>query len=770
MLLAAGMALSPAEQPFPAAADLDSVISTAVQNEEIPGAVLYIGQNGRPLYVHAYGDRALVPHRELMTVDTVFDAASLTKVVATTPCVMKLFEQGRIRLNDKVTDYLPEFQEGHSGITIRQLMTHFSGLRPFVTLGPTEVGYEAALKRMLTDKPVAEPGEKFIYSDTNFILMAEIVQRLTGKSLAAYARDEIYRPLGMTDTMFLPLPSLRPRIAPTELLNGHPLRGVVHDERSRAMGGVAGHAGLFTTAADLAKFAEMMLNLGERDGVRIFKPATVIKFTTPQTPPDQPILRGLGWDIDSPYSGNRGELFPVGSYGHTGFTGTSMWMDPQSKTYVILLANSVHPQRRPAITSLRGKIATVTAANAGTQEQDVLITGYNETLVGAGLRRVVARNGKTMTGLDVLAEDHFAAFKGKRVGLITNHTGVARDGKRNVDLMLADGVNITALFSPEHGIAGREDREDIGNAVDVASRLPIYSLYEGPNRRPSPEMLSKVDLLVFDIQDIGARFYTYISTMKNAMEEAARLNVPFYVLDRPNPITGVKVEGPILQADLQSFIGCYPMPIRHGMIVGEIAEMINDKASPKANLVVIRMRDWQRGDWWDSTGLTWIDPSPNMRSLDEAILYPGIAMLERSQNYSVGRGTDAPFEQIGADWINGPELARYLNQRMIPGVRIYPTRFTPSTSHFAGKTIEGVRFTVTEREALDSVRLGLEVAAALEKLYPGRILWKANEKLIGDRDTIQAVQNGTDPRAIQLDQEAGLKGFLAEREKYLLYK
>lgn len=757
------------QEPFEASAQLDSIIEDAIRRRQIPGAVLLVGHNGRIIYFKAYGNRALVPAPEPMTTDTVFDAASLTKVVATTSAVMKLFEEGKIRLNDKVTDYLPEFQGGKSDITIRHLLTHFSGLRPFIELTPTETGYETAIKKALADPPTNPPGAKFIYSDTNFILLAEIVRRQTGMTIADYVQKQVFGPLGMTSTCFRPPAAWKSRIAPTEVVEGAPLRGVVHDERARAMGGIAGHAGLFTTAEDLGRFAEMMIGLGERQGVRIFQPATVIKFTTPQTPADQPILRGLGWDIDSPYSSNRGELFPIGSYGHTGFTGTSLWIDPYSKTYVVLLTNSVHPKRGTPITSLRSRVATAVAAAIGIDHQEVMISGYNETLVGAGVRRTVARNGKTLTGLDVLASEGFKPLIGKRVGLITNHTGVSRDGKRNVDLMRAAGVNVTALFSPEHGIAGREDHENIGHSRDEATGIPIYSLYQGQNRRPTEQMLRQVDVLVFDIQDIGARFYTYICTMKNAMEEAARRGIPFIVLDRPNPITGVKVEGPMLQPDLLSFVGCFVMPLRHGMTVGEIARMMNASAPVKASLTVVPMKDWQRGDWFDSTGLRWINPSPNMRSLEAAMLYPGLAMLEASRNYSVGRGTDAPFEQIGADWINGQELAAYLNRRMIPGIRVYPVTFTPRESNFAGKTISGVRFVITDREVFNSVRLGLEVGAALEALYPGKLPWNANEKLIGNRETIADLRSGEDPRSIEAKQEEALRMFLEERQKHLLY-
>ena len=344
-------------QTYSASPALDAAVEQAVHDGLIPGAVLIAGRNGKILHRKAYGERALVPAREPMTVDTIFDAASLTKVIATTPSLMKLFEQGKLRIDDPVTHYLPEFQSGKSDITIRDLMTHFSGLRPDLDLEPPWSGYETGIHRALIDKPASPPGLRFVYSDINFELLGEIVRRLSGKPLDEYARENIFQPLGMTETTFRPPASLRGRIAPTEIdpATGAPFRGVVHDPTARYMGGVAGHAGLFTTADDLAKYCEMMLGMGERAGVRIFSPLTVRKFTSPATPPDQPVLRGLGWDIDSPYSSNRGELYPIGSYGHTGFTGTSVWMDPSTNSFVILLTNVVHPKRGKSLSSLRSR-------------------------------------------------------------------------------------------------------------------------------------------------------------------------------------------------------------------------------------------------------------------------------------------------------------------------------------------------------------------------------------------------------------------------------
>jgi uncharacterized protein YbbC (DUF1343 family)/CubicO group peptidase (beta-lactamase class C family) len=769
-VLVAGSILS--AQNFSGGPAEDRAIQEAIEQGRLPGAVLLIGHDGQVVYKKAYGNRAEYPKLEAMTADTIFDVASLTKVIATTSCVMKLFEQGKFRLNDKVTDYIPEFQGGKSDITIRNLLTHFSGLPPDVPLVPVWNGYQTGMKLAYTDKPANPPNMRFVYSDINFELLGELVHRLSGQMENDYARQQIFQPLGMKETMFLPPAALVPRIAPTERVpkDGPALRGVVHDPTARYMGGVAGHAGLFSTADDLSRFAQMMINGGELDGVRIFSPLTVKKFTEPQTPADQPILRGLGWDIDSPYSTNRGDLFPVGSYGHTGFTGTSIWIDPSTKSYVILLANSVHPAGRPSIVALREKVATIAAAGLGVDAQGVTLTGYNETAAGAGQRREVGgRNGATRTGLDVLAAKKFAPFAGKKIGLITNATGMDAAGHRNIDLMKQDGITIAALFSPEHGFAGALDRPGIEDTVDPATGIKVYSLY-GKTQRPTAEMLKGLDAMVFDIQDIGARFYTYETTMAYALEECAKAGIPFYVLDRPNPITGTHVEGPMLDAGNRSFVGSFAgLPVRHGMTMGELAKLFNGENHWNANLTVIAMEDWNRGDWFDATGLPWINPSPAMRNLNAAILYPGLCFLESAKNYSEGRGTDSPFEQTGADFINGRQLAAYLNKRLIPGVRVYPTSFTPADSNFKGVRIEGVRYEITNREIFDSTRLGLEIAVAMQDLFPGKIDFSLGKRLIGSDDVIRRIKAGENPRTIQASYDDALQEFLNVRAKYLIY-
>ena len=709
-----------------------------------------------------------------MEIDTIFDCASLTKVVVTAPAVMMLIEDGRLRLVDRVTRRLPEFSGGQSPITVRQLLTHFSGLRPSIDREPEWSGYATGIRKAYEEVPVVEPGSQFIYSDINYILLAEIVRKISGQPLDELARKRIFEPLGMTETGFRPDASLRPRIAPTErLADGVLLHGTVHDPTTRSMGGVAGHAGLFSTVDDLGRFARMMLDGGRLEDARLLSPLSIAKMTSPQNPPAHPVLRGLGWDIDSPYSSPRGDLFPAGSYGHTGYTGTSMWIDPLTKTYVILLTNRVHPAVKTSVVALRSRVASIVAASI----EDVDGDAVRRAAWTRGRRRAARsaryrapRQTHVLSGLDVLVRNEFKPLAGKRVGLITNHTGIDRNRRRNVDLFAAASeVRLQAVFTPEHGYDGARDQADIPDAVDSTTGVPVYSLYRKDRRRPAAETLEGLDALVFDMQDIGARFYTYATTMAYAMEEAARHGIAFYVLDRPNPITGRAVEGPPLDEENRSFIGYFPAPARHGMTLGELASMFNAERKIGADLRVIKMEGWRRDLWFDETGQPWIDPSPNIQTLEQALLYPGIALLESLPNYSVGRGTGTPFRFVGADWLDAEALLTRLRRAALPGVAFYSARRTPRASRFAGKTIPGVQIIVLDRDALQPTRVGLEIASALYRLHGDRIDLDRAARLIGDTETIEALKAGANPSSLWADWQKQRDEFIALRSRYLLY-
>jgi uncharacterized protein YbbC (DUF1343 family)/CubicO group peptidase (beta-lactamase class C family) len=774
--LAAGRAASSAA-PVRLSA-VDSIIQQAIADHNIPGAVLVVGHDGKIIYRKAYGARALDPRRELMTVDTIFDMASLTKVVATTTAVMQLVELGKVRLNDPVTKYLPDFaQNGKEDITIRQLLTHYSGLAPDIELTPAFDSKESAFRLAFSEAPTQAPGSGFIYSDTNFIMLGALVEKMSGETLDVYTAKRVFQPLKMTHTRFLPPAAWKPKIAPTEYdEHEHMLRGVVHDPRAQRMGGVAGHAGLFSTGDDLAKFAQALLNGG--DG--ILSSLAVTKMTQPEQPPSAPVLRGFGWDIDSPFSSNRGDFLPVGSYGHTGFTGTSMWIDPTTNSYIILLTNSVHPRGKGNAVGLRVKVATEIAAALPltADEKDALrwksITGYNEAL--SAERRMSARNGTVKNGIDVLEQHGFDVLKAaegkKHVGLVTNQTGVDAAGKRTIDVLAgAPGVSLDAIFSPEHGVTGTLDSTDINNSKDAATGVPVYSVYGGSDaaRRPQPEVLRTLDAIVFDIQDAGTRFYTYETTLGYFLEAAAKAGIEMIVLDRPNPITGSFVQGPPTDAGKESFTNYWTVPVRHGMTMGELAKMFNVERGINAKLTVVQMDGWQRGDWFDSTGLEWVNPSPNLRSVTEAALYPGVALIEGT-NISVGRGTDTPFELVGAPWIKSKELAAYLNARGIAGVRFVPMTFTPSASIYSGQACQGVNIVLTDRNGLDAPELGMELAAALIKLYAND--WKVEKMrpLLVNQSAYEALATGQDPRRIAQDWRDDMEKFQKVREKYLIYK
>jgi len=601
---------------------LDPIIEQAIHDGTIPGAVLLVGHDGHVIYRKAYGARALEPRREAMTVDTIFDLASLTKVIATTTAMMQLLERGKVRLNDPVAKYLPEFaQNGKEDITVRQLLTHYSGLEPDLDLKTPWQGKETAFRMAFAETPQEPAGSGFSYSDINFITLGALVERVSGETLDQYTVRHIFTPLRMVHTRFVPPLAWKAKIAPTQYDdNNVMLRGVVHDPTARRMGGVAGHAGLFSTADDLAKFAQVLLD----GGGGILSAFSVEKMTRPEQPPAAEVLRGFGWDIDSPFSSNRGDLLPVGSFGHTGFTGTSVWIDPTTKTYIILLTNAVHPRGKGNAVGLRSKVATAVAAALPltVSEKETLrwesITGYNEAQSAA--RRYSVRNGNVKSGIDVLEEHNFDILEGtaapgsvakRRIGLLTNQTGVDSEGRRTIDVLAqAPGVSLDVLFGPEHGATGMLDTTNLSNSKDEATGIPIYNVYGGTDaaRRPALDVLTNLDAVVVDIQDAGARFYTYETTLGYFLEAAAKVGIEVIVLDRPDPITGSFVQGPVSDAGRENFTNYFAEPVRPGMTMGELAKMFNAERGLKAKLTVVPMEGWQRGDWFDSTGLAWVNP------------------------------------------------------------------------------------------------------------------------------------------------------------------
>jgi uncharacterized protein YbbC (DUF1343 family)/CubicO group peptidase (beta-lactamase class C family) len=750
---------------------IDDIVKREIQLGNIPGAVVLIGQQGKVLYRRAFGDRAVEPQKLPMVEDTIFDLASLTKVIATTTAVMQLVEQGKLRLEDPVAQYWPEFAtNGKKEIRVRDLLTHMSGMRAGLDGALSWSGYAEALKQVTAEKLVYPPGKRFLYSDINFIVLGELVARVSGLSLDSYCARQIFDKLEMKDTGFRPDAARLARIAPTTFLNGKLLQGEVHDPVAYKMGGVSGHAGLFSTADDLALFARMVLNGGMMNGAQILHPGSIAAMTTRQQAINGNGWWGLGWEIAPSFNSNGNDWVPTNSFGHSGYTGTLLWIEPDSKSYVIILTNRVHPRGNGEVKPLRSDllryIATLLVPSAGHELKERSNDAGNGTKSAAN-KEITSPSSSVRSGIDELVGQAFAPLSGLRVGLITNHTGIDSKGRRTADLLFnALGVKLAALFNPEHGFNGDFDQR-VPSSIEAVTKLTVHSLY-GATRRPTKEMLHDLDALVFDVQDAGARFYTYIATMAYAMEEAARQGIRFFVLDRPNPINASIVQGPVMDPELKSFTGYFPLPVRYGMTIGELATMFNQEWKIGADLRVVKMTHYGRNTWYDQTGLPWMAPSPNLPTLTAATLYPGVAIIEGA-NVSVGRGTDAPFELIGAPWVDGNEFVSYLNQRKIRGVSFVTTSFMPTSNRYKDQLCHGARVVIEDRNNLDTPQLGIEVTSALHRLYGSKFELDKTLGMIGSRWVIEAIKDGTDARTIAQRWENSLEKFRKLREAYLLY-
>jgi uncharacterized protein YbbC (DUF1343 family)/CubicO group peptidase (beta-lactamase class C family) len=869
---------------------------------------------------------------EPMTEDTIFDMASLTKDLATATAIMQLYEAGKIAsFDDPIQRYLPDFNPTadpiRAKVTLRMLLTHTSGEAEDVSLkdpwglaAPDRAeGFRLALSTPLKSAPAAT----FRYSDINFILLGMLVEKLSGQDEDVYVVEHIYKPLGMLNTQYHPFskacgphmlkigaavtvnppPQVEllnylcrtgswfvddvPRTAPTahddESTSNpsanpnfdHLLRGTVHDPTTRRMGGVAGHAGLFSTAHDVSLYAQALLDkLLRNTGPFPLKQSTLQLMVQPEQPganlqqlvaanlatgaaqradrerccvnkdqdpllaPAYPAikgqnLRGYGWDIDTAFSKPRGRIFPIGSFGHTGFTGTTLWMDPGSDTWYVLLANAIHPRGGAPISPLRGEVATAvatalglygTSTNAGAPSST---TASSSSKVGIGDSRPpssaapitcggsticdplltadqVARFPftQTQTGIDVLSATNFSDLKPiaaqhdnhLRLGLFTNQAGINKDRRRTVDILATDlpkaipTAHLVTLFAPEHGLAALVDTERVPDETDAATGLHVTGLYGAKvdQRHPSHEQLKDLDAVVIDLQDAGVHFWTYEAAMGYFLEAASREKNEFnhrldiIILDRPSLTGGLAVEGPVSDPGISNYTDYMSLPARHGMTFGELARYfntfkLNAAGQPlNAPLTVIAMRGWTRDQFFDDTHLPWVNPSPNLRDPDAAILYPCIGLID-SANISVGRGTTEPFHIIGASFMNGHDVAAALTARHIPGVTFAPTTIPvaedSNTYPYHGQTIEAIRFTVTDRVALDTPELGVEILAVLHKLYPAHFQYEKASRLsfFDNRATMEALARGDDPRTIAASWRPTLDAFKANRAKILIY-
>ena len=888
----------PATVATPNFTTVSDLINQGIAEHRLPGAVVLVGHSGRIVFEHAYGERKLAREpglngrpspAERMTENTIFDMASLSKCLSTATAIMQLYEQAKLNFDEPVEQILPAFNPEHdterARVTVRMLLTHTSGEPADVNLkdpwGLAKPDKAEGINRALTTPLQSAPEAVFRYSDINFILLGDIVETLSGQPLDVYAQEHIFKPLGMTETRYLPIDKacgphkiigaaiawaptprghthyacpagdwstgLLPRIAPTThddesksdpRANPHfdmLTRGTVHDPTTRRMGGVAGHAGVFSTAHDVSLFAQALLDrLAGRPSDFPLQQSTLQVMTTPEQPghyagqlvlattaeqsaivngekgaapllaPRYPAihgqdLRGYGWDIDTAFSKPRGVNFPIGSFGHTGFTGTSLWMDPGSDTYVVLLANAIHPRGNPPISNLRGEVATAVAQTLQlyTDRQS------SDAACSAGSSQTC-----TLTGIDVLESDHFAELttlatqhnNTLRLGILTNQSGLDAHGHRTIDILATDlsktipGAKLTTIFSPEHGIFGKQDTTALGPETDPTTGLAVTSLY-GPHdadKRPSHDQLKDLNAVVIDLQDAGVRTYTYETVTGYFLEAAAREQRDFHhtlnivVLDRPNPIGGIAVQGPVSDPGRENYTDYGQIPVRHGMTLGELARFYNGTKHIDAPLTVVAMQRWVRSDFYDQTGLPWVNPSPNLHNLTATTLLPGLTFLEAT-NATVGRGTPTPFELIGAGlppkdkttgaqppvWFRASDVVSALNARHIPGVSFAATTTTVDDDPihpYHGQTIEAVRITVTDRNALDSPELGVEMLSALHRLYPEQFRLQRAANLLANSATLDAISRGDDPRSIAVTWQPALTDFKTAREPYLLYK
>lgn len=753
---------------------IDAAVRQALHRGDTPGAVLLIAASGRTLFHKAYGFRAKRPEERPMTPDTLFDMASLTKAIVTSTCIVLLIEQGLIRLNDRIASHLPELSsntnDGRDEITIEHLLLHTSGLISSSAQSDYTQGLSKALVKIHAQRLLASPGTRYEYSDLGYIILGALVERKTGQSLDVFAQKHLFGPLGMRDTLFLPGdPQQKWRTALTESVDGHFVAGQVHDPRARLLGGIAGNAGLFSTAEDLSRFAFMLMNggkyhrvdpqsgtAGERiilspDSIRLLMEARALPN---EGHPPATKQRTLGWEVRPPITDGRKTQ---SNLGHTGFTGTSVWMYPEVKGAVILLTNRLHPDGKGNISRLRGEIASLVAP--------VFLAMDQKNAASPPISIALPEKSTVLSGLDILKRDGFSALKHKRIGLVAHPASISADGRNIIDLLKnTKDIHLQKLFSPEHGLTGDQDSA-VHDANDPKTGLPVVSLY-GPRTRPRKEDLNDIDTVLVDLQDVGCRFYTYMSTLGYLLESAALYKKPIYVIDRPNPIGGVAVEGPL--PEKESFTAYHPIPVRHGMTLGELARLLNAERKIGADLHIIEMEGYKRSMLFSGTRLPWQKPSPNIKTPLSALLYPGIGLLETT-NISVGRGTDRPFQKLGAPFIDGRALAKQLEAFSLRGVTIHPIEFRPESSTYAGQQCGGIEIEVADPNQLSPVRIGLSIAHALRKLYASE--WKvlSMQTLLANTNVLQSIQKGEHPDQIIAAYQSDVDAFMAVRKKYLIY-
>lgn len=678
--------------------DLQWALEQSVRAAKAPGAVAWVGNADGCLFQGATGLRQRVPEPLPASIDTIYDLASLTKVIATTTAAMLLWESGRLDLDAPLTTWLPH--PALAAYTPRQLLTHTTGLPAGRPLHLEVDSYDAAVRQIAATPSDWRPGSRRRYSDLGFILLGKVVAAAAGQPFATFCRRRIFAPLNMQRTGFNPPAAWQVNCAATEQCpwRGRIMRGEVHDENAWAIGGISGHAGLFAPAEDIARFCQGML-----DG-RILRRETLAEMLKMTHVPTYP-WQALGWKVDPWRDGAEGYLPFRSAFGHTGWTGTSIWIDFDSGLYTILLSNTCHPSRA--------------------HRDNRTLRRVFHTAVHA---RYCPTKSNAHTGLDRLVWDEFAPLRGKRVAVLTHQAAVDQLGRPVLDVLaLAREVQVTRIYSPEHGLRGQAEA-----GAKVASErgsTPVISLY-GDRKRPAREELRNVDVFVVDLQDVGARFYTYIATMKECMAACAEARVPMIILDRPNPLGNAVVEGPLPERT-DSLVCAAEVPTRHGMTIGEIALLFWRSAysSRGFDVRILSVDGWPNTLRAEALPQPWTPPSPNIPTAETALLYSGMCFFE-GVNLNEGRGTETPFQLIGAPWLDATGVLALLPPEAAIGCTLEATTYTPvviagkaSSPRYKGERCTGIRIRVTDGDRIRPFTLAVALLQSIQARHQGVLEW-----------------------------------------------
>ncbi len=724
---------------------LHKALREAVSKAKCPGGVAYVGAKDETYFFEAEGRRQVTPKPLPAERLTVYDLASLTKVIATTTAVMLLRDDGVLALDQPVSEHIPV--PSLSRFTIRNLLTHTSGLYAWHADYKDVHSVTEFVQRCADIEPDWEPGTRRRYSDPGFLLLGMVVELASRDSLDAFCRKRIFEPLGMKDTTFNPPPAMRERCAATAWCSwrGRVMRGEVHDENAYAVGGVSGHAGLFSTAPDVARFCRTLL-AGE-----LLKETTLAEMTRLGQVACYP-WQGLGWQLDPWRGGPQGYLPSRAAFGHTGWTGTSMWMDRDTGLFAILLGNTCHPDREHRDSET-----------------------FRRTFYDGVAARFYPGRGNTHTGLDRLVLDDFAPLREKRIALLTHHAAVDELGRPILDVLkLAPDVHVKVVYSPEHGLRGQaEAGESVGG--QTAPGMEVISLY-GRRRRPSRDELAGVDLFVVDLQDVGARYYTYPATMRECLAACGEAGTPVLLLDRPNPLGGAVIEGPA--ADEAGSPVCYAhIPVRHGMTLGELATLFlaREWPGPKPALTVHPLDGWTPDFLFDSCSLPWLAPSPNIPTPETALVYIGMCLFEGT-NLNEGRGTDTPFQLIGAPWLRPDVVLKEVEAEWTTGLQLTPDNYTPRAipgkaikPRYKDETCQGIRIDVTDPGMARPFTLAVALIQAIRRVHPAEFAWNDHfDALAGGPGLRRGVERGEGVRHMARQWREEIEAFEALRPQ--LYK